>query len=257
MSLHLSASTWNYLCAYGDDADLPTAIGEIADAGLGIELWVNWWIGLEAVAPDQWPEINKMLDGGQVSLHSALGSWDADAFRMEIKLAKYVGAPVMVIHGGGLGFDEDEGKLDMTPCIFAAEYASSQGVKLALENTPFPNNIETVHAAIEAAPHLGICIDIAHAYLVKQDPAELIRTLGTKVVHMHASDLTGDEDEHLAPGDGDIPRGTWKEMFQALAELDYSGEVVMEIRSDEPRVYAQKSAQFLRAVADEAGFVSS
>lgn len=254
MSLHLSASTWNYLCAYGSDADLPTAIGEIADAGLGIELWINWWIGLEAVAPGQWPEIKKMLDGGRVSLHSGLSGWDGDAFHTEVKLAKYVGASVIVIHSSGLGFDQDEGRLDMTPCVFAAEYASSQAVKLAIENTPFPDNTEIVRAAVEAAPDLGVCVDLAHAYLINRDPAELIRLFGTKVVHIHASDLTGGEDEHLVPGNGDIPKHLWKEAFQALADLDYSGEVVMEIRSTEPRICALKGADFLKNMAAAAGF---
>ena len=254
MSLHLSASTWNYLCAYGDAADLPMAIGEIADAGLCVELWVNWWAGLEAMAPDQWPEIIKMLDGGRVSVHSALNSWDGDAFRTEVKLARYVGASVMVIHSGGLGLEKDGGQLDMTPCVFAAEYASSQGVKLAIENTPQPDNTEVIRTALEAEPELNVCVDLAHAYLIKQNPAELIREFGTRVVHIHASDPTGNKDEHLVPGDGEIPKRMWKEAFEALADMNYSGEIVLEIRSTEPRICALKGADFLKSIAAAAGF---
>jgi len=253
MSFHLSASTWNYLCAYGDNADLSTAIGQISDAGLGVELWVNWWAGLEAVAPDQWPEIKKMIDGGRVSLHSALSSWNGDAFRSEVKLAEYVGASVIVIHGGGLGLEESQVQFDMTPCMFAAEYANSQGVKLAIENTPHPDNIEIVRAALEAVPELNVCVDLAHAYLIKQNPAELIREFGTRVVHIHASDLTGNKDEHLVPGDGEIPKRMWKEAFEALADMNYSGEIVLEIRSTEPRICALKGADFLKSMAAAAG----
>ena len=42
MTLNLSASTWNYLCAYRDKADLAEAIGGISELGLGVELWLNW-----------------------------------------------------------------------------------------------------------------------------------------------------------------------------------------------------------------------
>jgi len=254
MAVNLSASTWNYLCAYGDEADLPLAIGEICDAGFGVELWINWWAEPEAVAVDQWPELVKMLDGCRVSAHSALSGWDEEAFRTEVKMAQYLGASVLVVHAGALGMAEDgDGDSDLDRCSFAAEYARSEGVTVALENTPYPGNTEMVRAAIGAAPDLRVCIDLAHAHIVRQEPAEMIKQFGRKVVHIHVSDNGGEEDEHLTPGDGDIPEQIWERAFRALADMDNSGQIVMEIRSTEPKSEAQRGARFVRNVAAAAG----
>jgi len=37
--MNLSVSTWNYLCAFGDDVDLEVAAGQIQEEGFGVEFW--------------------------------------------------------------------------------------------------------------------------------------------------------------------------------------------------------------------------
>jgi len=255
MSLNLSASTWNYLSAHGERADLPMAIGEISESGLGVELWLNWWINPEAVSPRQWPEIDKMLDGARVSLHSALNTWDSDGFNTEIKLAKYVGASVLVIHAVGLGLTTDHGEPDTTPCIFASDYADSEGVVLALENDPSFESADLLETALDAAPKLGMCIDLAHAFIVEPELPELITRFGQRIVHVHASDNHGKKDDHLIPGDGGISAETWQAVFRTLAGMDYAGEFVMEIRSPDPKASSHKGGLFLQKMAEAAGFV--
>jgi sugar phosphate isomerase/epimerase len=250
MTLNLYASTWNYLCAYGDNADLAEAIGGICELGLGVELWLNWRSDPTAVAPTQWPEIAKMLGSADVTLHSALKSWDSEAFRKEVDMAAYLGAPVLVVHAGSLGLATNaDDTPDMERCVLASEYASDEGVVLALENLPEPGSVELLGKALAAAPRLRACIDMAHTRVAQYDIAETLRLFGRKVVHIHVSDTMGKTDEHLVPGQGAIPAEVWESAFAQLAAIEYPGAVVMELRCDDPRQAAMNGAAFLKKVA--------
>ena len=258
MLMNLSASVWNYLCAYGDNADLAEAVGGICELGLGVELWLNWWADPSAVEPDQWSEIGKMLDGVHVSVHTAMKKWDSEMFRNEVEMAAFLGASVLVVHPNSLDLVPADGtSLDMQPCILAADYASSEGVVLALENLPEPGSIDVVRQALDASPRLRACIDMAHAYVAHYDIAEAVRLLGRKVVHIHVSDNMGDRDEHLIPGEGGIPEEAWVRAFAELAKLDYPGSIVMELRCYEPKRAAIAAESFLRKIAQQAGLEGS
>lgn len=252
MPINLSASVWNYLCADGPDADLAEAIGEISESGLGIELWLNWRADPSSVAPDRWPELAKMLGSASVSLHSAMKTWDSETFKTEVEMASYLGAPILVVHANSLGLTSDPCETpDMEPCIRASDYASSQGVVLALENLPVPSSVELLRKTVAAAPRMRVCIDMAHAFVAKDDIADTIEQFGRKVVHIHVSDNRGDTDDHLVPGDGEIPDEAWKRAFAKLADIGYPGSIVMELRSNDAKRASQRGAAFLRHIIGE------
>ncbi|MBR6767152.1 MAG: sugar phosphate isomerase/epimerase [Clostridia bacterium] len=69
------------------------------------------------------------------------------------------------------------------------------------------------------------CVDTGHAFLMGQDPAEMIRTLGKRVRCLHVSDNDGAHDSHTAPYLGKID---WDDVLSALKEVDYSGSFNFE-----------------------------
>lgn len=62
--------------------------------------------------------------------------------------------------------------------------------------------------------NIGCCFDIGHVYVNSQFPlSEWIRTLGTRIKHVHLHDNKGFQDEHSVLGTGTIP------LRQTLAQL--------------------------------------
>lgn len=69
------------------------------------------------------------------------------------------------------------------------------------------------------------CVDTGHAFLMGQDPAGMIRTLGSRVRALHVADNNGRQDQHNAPGQGKID---WNDVMSALKEIDYRGSFSFE-----------------------------
>ena len=73
------------------------------------------------------------------------------------------------------------------------------------------------------------CLDIGHANLVRENPDEFIRTLGSKCLKcLHVHDVDGTQDSHTLPFFG---VGDWDKIMKALADIDYEGEITFEADS--------------------------
>ena len=86
-------------------------------------------------------------------------------------------------------------------------------------------------------PRMRICLDIGHARVYSQvPPEEWIRTLGSRIGHVHLHNNLGERDEHRAADDGCI------DMHAVLKLLDeYAPDAAISIES----VDAQRSVQAL------------
>jgi sugar phosphate isomerase/epimerase len=60
--------------------------------------------------------------------------------------------------------------------------------------------------------YLGICFDTSHANLT-DDPYELLRNYGNRLLTTHISDNRGENDDHLLPYEGEI---NWQEIVPSL-----------------------------------------
>lgn len=70
------------------------------------------------------------------------------------------------------------------------------------------------------------CLDIGHAMLVCEDPADFVRALGKKRLRaLHVHDVDGSRDLHTLPYFGVC---NWEKIMKALAEVGYEGEVTYE-----------------------------
>lgn len=78
-------------------------------------------------------------------------------------------------------------------------------------------------------PRFGACLDIGHAYLVKEDPVNMINTLGHRIWGLHIHDVARDNDLHTMPFFGNIKN--WEEIMAALGKVGYKGDITFEIKA--------------------------
>ncbi len=77
----------------------------------------------------------------------------------------------------------------------------------------------------------GFCLDAGHLQLVKRDPVEFIRIMGSrlKALHLHENDAKGDL--HQLPysfGDDAASGQDWNELINALKDIGFSGTLSFE-----------------------------
>ncbi len=107
------------------------------------------------------------------------------------------------------------------------EEASRLGITVCVETLApscIGRNKEEMLSLLSAHPDLGVCLDTNHLYGDFQ--ADLIRTLGKRIVTTHLSDCDFLEERHWLPGEGRID---WPSVMQALTEVGYAGPLLYEV----------------------------
>jgi D-psicose/D-tagatose/L-ribulose 3-epimerase len=122
-------------------------------------------------------------------------------------------------------------------CQRLGDYAAELGVKIALELEPFPlsllNNVESMVRFIDDVDHEAVRanIDISHLCLAKV-PAEELRALKGKAIHVHISDCDGRVHGDLPPGRGVV---AFEPYLREIAVLGIDGSISIELEySPEP-----------------------
>ena len=119
-----------------------------------------------------------------------------------------------------------------------ADYAGERGVRLALEplnrfETDLINVVAQGLALCEAigSPHVGLHLDTFHMHLEERDSGAAIRAAGDRLFHFHAC-----ENDRGTPGRGQV---AWPAVATALADVGYSGPVVIESFTPEVKSIAR------------------
>lgn len=126
---------------------------------------------------------------------------------------------------------EEERKHDINLLVInlwkLAEYAQSHGVVLCVEplnrfETSFLNLADQVIEVVDQINHPAcqIMLDTFHMNIEEQSLGNAIRKVGSRLKHVHAC-----ENDRGAPGSGHVP---WKEVANALKDINYAGPVVIE-----------------------------
>ena len=124
--------------------------------------------------------------------------------------------------------------------------AEEYGVNIALENLPAkyyflmskPEEFGRFYR--ETNLPIGIVMDVGHAHLEGQiEP--FFNMLADKIVHIHASDNNGLDDQHLGIGEGKID---YKWFQQTLKKMGYDKFVIIESMTNVPESI-QKLKQLL------------
>ena len=114
--------------------------------------------------------------------------------------------------------------------------AEEYGVNIALENLPakywFLMNTpeEFIRMYKETNLPIGITMDLGHANLEKQIQP-FFNLLADKIIHIHASDNDGADDQHLGIGEGNID---WNWFAQTLRKNGYDKSVIVESMTHVP-----------------------
>ena len=155
-----------------------------------------------------------------------------------------------------------------------ADYIQGRGLRFAYHHhigTVFDDPGDLSRFLSLTGPSVGLTVDTGHATLGGIDSVELILNHPHRVAHVHCKDVRpGIFDRILGaggsfldgvlagmftvPGDGRLDYGA---VMKALAQIDYSGWIIVEAEQDPakapPRLYAQLGLQTLRDRASEAG----
>lgn len=166
------------------------------------------------------------------------------------EVSQYLGIDIMVVHP--LSFEDEGTDFELNYKLYKSlePVAEKTGVKIALENMwrrreakitdiltkkdepdfipaacgtgkDFRQMLDMLNSDLFVA-----CLDIGHCGMVGEDPAEMIRTLGTKhlkALHVHDNDNL--RDAHIFPFNGTV---NWKKVTKALAEINYTGNLTFE-----------------------------
>lgn len=117
-----------------------------------------------------------------------------------------------------------------------AEFAGRHHVGIAVENmwdlhiAPrryYADNAEELVELVDAIgmEHVGICWDLEHASIMKQDQRKAMELMGKRLKVTHVSDQTGVNNIHVMPFQGVTD---WKEAMEALADIGYEGDLNYE-----------------------------
>jgi sugar phosphate isomerase/epimerase len=148
-----------------------------------------------------------------------------------LKTAKYLGAGKLVIHGQHVN---RFGKYSLTDDEYCERYlklsklASEYGIRICQENV---QSFRSGDVAFISSMHkiLGnrVCfaLDIKQTILAHQNMYDMMRAMGSQLVHLHLSDNTLN-DSCCLPGSGTFDFCKLKE---ELIKMDFSGDIVIEV----------------------------
>ena len=282
--MNISISMWNFIhyfplrkggTSFSFDRGLDSleqVVAEVAAAGYGVELWPSWYSwewtspereGMVANRIDLYAEqerqrLAEILRGVRSSWHTD-GDNTIEGYNRKIDTVADVGSKVLVVHASNLLLDGPDPDFD-----FAAEvldYAREKNVKIALENASEGEleedsslwNLSLMKRAIERFDVLGICLDTTHVQKFKRFPlAEYIDVLADRICHLHISDALGDDVGigrlHTQPGTGKIPAEDWRYLLDALREVGFAGEAVLEIKPLTPIRIAEQTEKYFSSL---------
>jgi len=105
-------------------------------------------------------------------------------------------------------------------------YAKKKGLEIIYEPLDGKrDSVENVEKILNGAPDLQFHLDIGHANLFGKKPQDFIKKFAKQLKHVHLHDNNGFEDQHLAPGKGNIG---WTELIKYL-KANYDGTITLEI----------------------------
>lgn len=160
-----------------------------------------------------------------------------------IRVAGWLGAPIVVINGEKATDRTRQVPEHVARLQRLCELADQEDVIVAVEPEPLlivgsSQDMQEMLRAV-GSPRLGVNLDIGHAQLTDADVPTSIRSLGTRVVHLHLEDIKGRVHRHLPFGAGDID---FHGIRQALADVGYRGPYVADLFGLDDPVQAGRSA---------------
>lgn len=185
--------------------------------------------------------------------HAPFGSSFADEEKTEKRFGEIVrsmeraavlGAENIIVHPCQHLTYEDDGvpeklfEINMEFYNRLKPYCEEYGIHVAIENMWQNKGAKIIHSTCSRPDEFikyvdsmdsewfVACLDIGHAMLVCEDPANFVRALGKDRLHaLHVHDVDGIRDLHTLPYFGIC---NWEKIMKALAEIGYEGDLTYE-----------------------------
>ncbi|MBE6577963.1 MAG: sugar phosphate isomerase/epimerase [Ruminococcaceae bacterium] len=148
-----------------------------------------------------------------------------------IAKAADIGIDKFVLHPSGEPIaDEDREeriKYSMQNIDFLAELAHRHGARIAVEDLPrscIGSTVDELARLVSVNDKLRVCFDTNH--LLKDDPVDLVKTLGDRIITLHVSDYDFIDERHWLPGEG---LNDWSGIYKSLCEVGYNGIWMYEV----------------------------
>lgn len=220
--------------------DLETALAHIAWAGYKhVELAAIPWM-CEHVGPDLEParirEIRELLAShGLQATAMEVGPPDPDRLPRAFALAGDLGVPIVNIGSGGTTGDEESAKRAIATIADLARLAGEHGLRLAVK----PHVGQAIHDGATGLrlmdevrePALGLNFDPSHLYRANEEPQEVARRWGDRIVTSHFRDCASRE-QRVGPPETQIPGRGGVDLpatLRALRDLGYAGPLNLEV----------------------------
>jgi sugar phosphate isomerase/epimerase len=95
--------------------------------------------------------------------------------------------------------------------------------------------------------YASVTLDLSHTSVAGDDAMAMAQRLDERLAHVHLADGTGAaKDEHLVPGRGTQPCA---ELLEHLAEIDYTGHVVLEVNTRRAASREEREQDLAEALA--------
>lgn len=169
----------------------------------------------------------------------------------------FVMAPFQCSYGHTV--DEDWDRFMDCMKKFAQYTEEIDGPVMLLETlTPWEGNIllrvdDTVRALRTInSPKVKAMVDLVAAYTVGEPSSLYFDKLGKDLVHVHLVDGRKDSEDHLIPGDGELPMA---EVMSMLRSYGYEGYCTVEFFDEyrtEPILHLQRSLRSFRSLQAQA-----
>ena len=170
---------------------------------------------------------------------------------MAARAAEELGASIFVGH---FGVDEQSEKT-VTEML---EQLHGSPLKLTCENLPPYPPLPDCMAFVDkiGSDRFGITVDIGHPrdpdginpFTKKERARQTMAQCGKRLFHLHLHDFT--DTDHIAPFNGSIE---WGEVFAALKDIDYKGELMFEATHPTAEEVLRKTGAFPKTFVERYG----
>ncbi|MFC4440071.1 MULTISPECIES: sugar phosphate isomerase/epimerase family protein [Natrialbaceae] len=215
-----------------DESDQKELEGTLNETGIEVSnINANTTTGYYDDAPP-----SSFFDPTIITANDEERAWRVDYTKRAIDLASAVDAPsVCIATGRPLPGNPPERAREylLDSLREITNYAESVGVSVGIEYEPelLVENTDEVLTLIDEidTDALGVNLDVGHAAVYGEDPAESVRRCAGYITGVHLEDIVGGrrgKHYHRIPGEGDLD---FEAIFAALDEIGYEGFATLEL----------------------------
>lgn len=181
---------------------------------------------------------------------------------LDLFAAAGISKAILHVNGGSKLPDEERYERLVHNIRKLSDYVEGTGVTLCIENmyaVPYCRSVEQIKGLIRdgGGKNLAICLDTGHLHLsngqevLRQSQREFILGAGSLLQAMHITENNGVADTHQMPFSARYGID-WKEVMQALRDVNYEGLFNLEILGERnaPMPIKRAKLSFIRTMCD-------